>query len=234
MNFLEVKNLFFSYQDSLILEDISFALKKGEITALIGPNGSGKTTLVKNILGLLKPDKGEVFLAGTEVSQVINKIGYVPQKFDFDRQTPITLYEFLSLEKCGKSGHDCANIDFFLEKVSLADYKYQKISSLSGGQFQRAMIARALLHEKELLIFDEPSTGIDLAGEKTVYDLILAAVKEKQVTCLIISHDLNIVNNFMQKVICLNRKIICQGTPKKVINNKIMDQLYGLRAEHQH
>lgn len=232
MNLLEVKNLNFAYQDFLILEDISFVLQKGEIVALIGPNGSGKTTLVKNILGLLEPSSGEVLFAGRPISEIIDKIGYVPQKFDFDRQTPITLYEFLSLEKCGKKGHDCGNIDFFLDKVALTKYKHKKISSLSGGQFQRAMIARALLHEKELLIFDEPSAGIDLVGEKTVYDLILSANKERQVTCLIISHDLSVVNDLMQKVICLNRSIICQGSPKKVINQKIMDQLYGLGSHH--
>lgn len=234
MNIIELKKVNFNYGDLPILEDVSFSIKKGDMVALIGPNGSGKTTLVKNIIGLLKPKSGEILINGEKAIDNIDKIGYVPQRFEFDRNTPITLNEFLSLEKCGKDGHDCKNIDSYLDKVDLASYKNKRLSSLSGGQFQRAMIARALLHEKEILIFDEPSTGIDLAGEKTVYDLISLANKENKVTCLIVSHDLSVVSSFTKKVICINKKIICQGSPNKIINPKTLEELYGVKIGLYH
>lgn len=234
MNIIEVKNLNFSYDGLPILENISFSIKKGDIVALIGPNGSGKTTLIKNILGLLTPTSGKVLINNQNIKNQITKIAYVPQKFEFDRTTPITLNEFLSLEKCGKDSHSCKNIDTFLAKVDLTDYKYQRLSSLSGGQFQKAMIARALLHEKEILIFDEPSTGIDLGGEKTVYDLIATTNKENGVTCLMVSHDLNIVSNFTKQVICINKKMVCQGPPKKTITPKMLEELYGVKIGLYH
>jgi len=234
MNAIEIKKINFAYNDVPILENISFDIKKGDVVALIGPNGSGKTTLIKNILGLLKPDSGKILVNGKDPRSQITKIAYVPQRFDLDRKTPITLNEFLSLEKCGNNDHDCKNIDSFLDKVDLTDYKHQRLSSLSGGQFQRAMIARALLHEKEIFIFDEPSSGIDLGGEKTVYDLISATNKERKVTCLIVSHDLSVVSNFTKQVICINKKMVCQGPPKKIITPKILEELYGVKVGFYH
>ncbi|MBT3816960.1 MAG: metal ABC transporter ATP-binding protein [Candidatus Magasanikbacteria bacterium] len=227
MNAITVKHVSFSYDDLLILDDISFQITPGEIIAIIGPNGSGKTTLIKQILGLLSPDKGSITLFDKAPKKQRTKIGYVPQRFEFDRTTPITIYEFLKLEQCGNKHHAISKIDTFLELVGLNTHKHARLSSLSGGQFQRAMIARALLHEKKILIFDEPSTGIDIAGEKTIYDLIEKINKERDVTCIIVSHELNIVTKYAHRVICINKKLVCMGIPEQVITQDTLSSLYG-------
>jgi zinc transport system ATP-binding protein len=227
MAMIQVKNVSFRYDQSLILDHISFDIKKGDIVAIIGPNGSGKTTLVKNILGLLQPTEGEILIDGKKPKDIRHSIGYVPQRFEFDRSTPITLKEFLALETCTSKGHEIDNIDMYLEMVRLIKYKNERLSSLSGGQFQRAMIARSLLHEKNILIFDEPSTGIDIVGEKTIYDVIKKINKEQGVTCIIVSHELNIVTTYADNVICINNKLVCSGSPEKVITPKTLEKLFG-------
>ncbi|EKE06905.1 MAG: ABC transporter related protein, partial [uncultured bacterium] len=130
-------------------------------------------------------------------------------------------------EKCGKKGHDEKNIIEALREVGLEDIEQKQLGHLSGGQFQRVMIARALLHEKEILIFDEPSTGIDLAGEKTIYDLIKKINEDRGTTCLIVSHELNIVNKYTKKVICINKQMVCFGAPEIVITKETLEKLYG-------
>ena len=176
---ITVKNLTYKFDDFIALDNISFVIEKGDMAAIIGPNGSGKTTLLKNIIGVYEPFSGSVKIAGKHPRQVIKSIGYVPQKFEFDRDIPITVYEFMALEKCGKEKHSRVNITKALQDVGLKNIEKNKLGELSGGQFQRVMIARALLHEKEILIFDEPSTGIDIAGEQTIYDLIKEINRQK-------------------------------------------------------
>ncbi len=231
---IEVKNLTYKFNDFVALDNINFVIEQGDIIAIIGPNGSGKTTLLKNIIGVYKPTSGSVKIFGKQPHQIIKNIGYVPQKFEFDRDIPITVYEFMSLEKCGEVKHSCSNIHRALKEVGLNNLEKNKLGELSGGQFQRVMIAKALLHEKEILIFDEPSTGIDIVGEQTIYDLIKKINKEKGNTCLIVSHELNIVNKYANKVICLNKKMICSGTPETVITPKNLKQLYGIGAGLYH
>lgn len=225
--FIKVNSLSYKFNDFTALEDVSFEIAKGEIVAIIGPNGSGKTTLIKNIIGVLEPTAGSVIIDDKKPKEIRHKIGYVPQKFEFDKSIPISVYEFMGLEKCGKAGHSHKNITKVLSEVGLTGMNKKQLGSLSGGQFQRVMIARALLHEKEILIFDEPSTGIDIAGEKTIYDLIKKINEERGTTCLIVSHELNIVNKYTKKVICLNKKMICFGTPETVITKETLEKLYG-------
>ena len=167
-DFIQVDKLNCSFDNVKVLQDISFSVKKGEIVLIIGPNGSGKTTLLKNIIGLYKPDSGSVLIDSLAPKKVLKKIAYIPQRFDFDRNIPITVYEFMSLEKCGKKNHSCSNISQRLNDLGLSSFENRKLGDLSGGQFQRVMIARALLHEKEILILDEPSTGIDIGGGDTI------------------------------------------------------------------
>jgi len=229
-----VKNLTYKFDDFIALDNINFVIEQGAMTAIIGPNGSGKTTLLKNIIGIYEPTVGSVKIFDKQSNQVIKRIGYVPQKFEFDRDIPITVYEFMALEKCGEAKHNQTNIHRALREVGLNDIEKNKLGELSGGQFQRVMIAKALLHEKEILIFDEPSTGIDIVGEQTIYDLIKKINKERGTTCLIVSHELNIVNKYANKVICLNKKMICSGTPETVITPENLKQLYGIGAGLYH
>jgi len=222
---IHIENLTYAFGDYVALHDINFDIYAGDVVAVIGPNGSGKTTLLKNIIGLYPPTKGTVSVLGKSPKEVRTKIGYVPQKFDLDRKIPITVYEFMALERCGKASHNCNNISNALKQVDLRHAQNQKIGTLSGGQFQRMMIARALLHEKEILIFDEPSTGIDIKGEQTIYDLILSINKQYNTTCVIVSHELNIVSKYVHHVVCLNKQMICYGTPEKVITPYIGSSL---------
>lgn len=233
---ITVKNLSYKFGETEVLSEIDFSVARGEITAIIGPNGSGKTTLLKNILGLYEPSSGQVLINGRLPRKSVHKIGYVPQKFEFDRSIPVTVYEFMNLERCGEAGHSCGNIGRRLQEVGLDKFEHHQLGQLSGGQFQRVMIARALLHEKEFLIMDEPSTGIDIAGGQTIYDLIKEISRARKVTCLIVSHELNIVNKYADKVICLNKRMICVGTPESVINSHNLQELYGAdsRLYHHH
>ena len=233
-NFIEIKNLFYSFGDYKVLENISFVINKGDMIAIIGPNGSGKTTLLKNMIGLYQPQQGCVTIDGQAPKSVRKRIGYVPQKFSFDRDIPITVYEFMGLERCGDDSHSRKNIARALKEVGLKNIVNKQLGQLSGGQFQRVMIARALLHEKQILIFDEPSTGIDIVGEQTIYDLITKINKEKNTTCIIVSHELNIVNKYAQKIVCLNKKMICYGTPETVITAENLKKLYGVGAGLYH
>jgi ABC-type Mn2+/Zn2+ transport system ATPase subunit len=235
-NYIQVKNLNYKYKDYLVLDDVSFDIEKGCVAAIIGPNGSGKTTLLKNIIGLYEPDSGEVRIDGKKPRQMRERMAYVPQRFDFERSIPITILEFLRLYKCGHRRHKQANTDLVLKSVGLEGMKDHRLGELSGGQFQRVMIARALLHEKDILILDEPSTGIDLAGERTVYDLITEINRTRQATCLIVSHELNIVNKYAKMVICLNKKLCCFGPPESVITPENLKNLFGESAGlyHQH
>ncbi|PIT87758.1 MAG: ABC transporter ATP-binding protein [Candidatus Magasanikbacteria bacterium CG10_big_fil_rev_8_21_14_0_10_40_10] len=231
---ITVKNLTYKFGDYIALDNVNFVIEPGDMTAIIGPNGSGKTTLLKNIIGVYEPTAGSVKVLDKHPSRVIKNIGYVPQKFEFDRDIPISVYEYMALEKCEKENHSQINIHRALKEVGLNEVEKKKLGELSGGQFQRVMIAKALLHEKAILIFDEPSTGIDIAGEQTIYDLIKKINKEKGITCLIVSHELNIVNKYANKVICLNKKMICSGTPETVITPENLRHLYGIGAKLYH
>jgi zinc transport system ATP-binding protein len=124
-----------------------------------------------------------------------------------------------------------------LQEVGLPNIQTEQLGTLSGGQFQRVMVARALMHDKHILIFDEPSAGVDVAAEKTIYDLIVRLNKERGTTAIIISHELDIVFNYASDVICLNKRLVCHGAPKKVITQKVLEEMYGHLAgayHHQH
>lgn len=225
--YLKVNNLSYQIGEIEILKNISFSLSKGDILVIIGPNGSGKTTLLKAIIGAIKPTKGEVKIMGKNIKHFWGKIAYVPQKTDFDRLTPITVREFMSLENCGKKEHGTQNITDALDEVGLKGKEKKKLGVLSGGEFQRLMIARALLHEKEFLIFDEPAAGIDSAGEETIYSLISTLNKKRNTTSLIVSHELSVVSRYADNVLCLNKSLVCFGPPREAINTEVLNRLYG-------
>ncbi len=235
-NLIEVSEVSFRYGEQEILDQISFAIGKGEIVSMIGPNGSGKSTLLKIIIGLLPPGSGQVKIGGQKPDAAREQIAYVPQSFVFDRGLPLSVSEFMGLDDCGHRGHGRENIKKSLEEVGLLAHRHKRVGELSGGQFQRMMIARALLHEKSILAFDEPLSGIDIAGESTVYDLITKVNRERQATCIIVSHDLSVVNHYSSQVICINKSLCCHGRPSEVLDAKTIASLYGEPAGlyHQH
>lgn len=228
---LEVKNLAVKFDSETILKNVSFSVNKGEALAVIGPNGAGKTVLFRALAGLL-PYSGQICWADKI------KIGYSPQKFLADRSIPITVREFFSLKSkrfwfCPKKF--VSHLSHELELVGLEKSILAKpLGEISGGQLQRVLIAWAMLDHPDVLLFDEPTAGIDVGFEETIYNLLRKLQKERGTTVLLISHELNIVYKYADNVICLNKKMICHGPPGDVLNPQELASLYGEGGFYHH
>ena len=228
MPILELKGVKVERGGEIILQDISFILEKGETVAVIGPNGSGKTTLLRALIGAV-PFEGEIHLA-KELT-----IGYVPQKIDIERGLPLNCREFLSLGKSTKP-NSSFKPEEVLEMVHLpSSYLARGISTLSSGEFQRVLIAFALLHRPGLLLFDEPTANVDVAGQETIYDLLHRLQDTYHFAIVLVSHDLTVVYRYADKVLCLNREQLCFGIPAEVLTPQELARLYGQgRKFYQH
>ncbi len=235
MKALSVENLCVKLNNHHIIENITFSIDEGSIVAIIGPNGAGKTTLVKAILGLI-PCIGSISVFGIPVTgknHSVN-IGYVPQRLEFDRTFPLTVSELLGFTippmfslPFIKKFRGKAYIDSLLETVGAQDLTGRVIGNLSGGELQRVMIAKAIVNDPKILFLDEPASGVDIEGQERFYDLIKRLRKEKGLTVLLISHDLNIVYRFADNVLCLNRKLVCSGRPAETLTDEVIKSVYG-------
>ncbi len=213
---LSVSNLTITIDDHVLLDKVSFNVEKGTSLAIIGPNGAGKTLLFKAILGLIDY-QGEV----KWLEKV--KIGYVPQKVFVGKEIPLTVEEFMHLKE-----HSKKKIADSLKEVGKSQSILKtKLGSLSGGELQRVLIAFSLLGDPDILFFDEPTSGVDVAGEETVYALIHKLQKERGLTILFISHELEIVYKYATNVLCLNKEGICFGPPREAIDKESLEALYG-------
>jgi len=224
---LKVKNLKVELDNEKIIEDLSFEVKEGEILTILGPNGAGKTVLLKTLLGLL-PYKGEI-----EWQKEV-KIGYVPQRLPFIKDIPMSIEEFFKLK--GASREEMREI---LNSVGFEEsFLNKKIGELSSGQFQRILVAWAIVGNPQVLLFDEPTAGIDIGGEETIYTLLAKLKEKRNLTILLVTHDLSVVFKFSDYVICLNKCPICQGAPKEVLTPEILYKLYGQEVKfyehHRH
>ncbi len=228
---VDVKNLSVIIDGNEILKDISFSLKKGEALAIIGPNGAGKTVLFRALLGLIP-------YQGTVTWNKGARIAYVPQKFIVDRSVPITVLEFFLLQsKSFWFPHKkiISHLNHELQLVGLPESVLQKpISGLSGGQLQRVLIAWAMLNHPDVLLFDEPTSGIDAGSEETIYNVIHKLQDERGTTILLISHDLNVIYRYSQMVLCLNKEMRCLGAPLEVLNPQELAKLYGGGKYYHH
>jgi len=224
-NVLEVNNLAVTLDGREILKDISFALERGESLAIIGPNGSGKTVLLKTLLGFL-PYSGEMRWA-TGV-----RLGYVPQKIEADRHLPINFRNLL-LAKAGVMNLKKSAIDEVIKEIHLTqEILKTPVGVLSGGQFQKCLIAFALLGKPEVVLFDEPTASVDEVGEEQIYELIHRLEDDYGITPIVVSHDLSFVYRYAAKVLCLNRQGLCFGTPQEALTPKILHELYGRPFAH--
>ncbi|MFA5074706.1 MAG: metal ABC transporter ATP-binding protein [Candidatus Babeliales bacterium] len=213
---LEVQNLSVSFDQEKILSDLSFDVTKGEVLVILGPNGAGKTTLLKALLGLV-PYTGKVEWKN-------KKISYLPPQELFVRKDlpPLSIQDFFEFKNVSKS-----KIIEFLNLVGLdPSILTKQFNTLSTGQFQRMVIAWALIDEPSILLFDEPTSGIDLGGEETIYSLLHKFWKEKKLTILLVTHDLNIVWDHASNVLCLNKKKLCMGKPDKILSPEKLKELY--------
>ena len=203
-----------------IIDDVSLCLQAGEITTLIGPNGAGKTTLIKLLLGLTKPDKGNI------TRKPGLTIGYMPQRFELNKAIPLSVKRFLSLAH----NQNNTTIPSVLKEVGADHLLEKQIHNLSGGEFQRVCLARALINNPDLMILDEPVQGVDYSGESALYQLISRLRNQRGCGILMVSHDLHIVLGDSDKVICLDRHICCSGIPETVTKNKEYERLFGAEA----
>ena len=220
---LKVKNLSVQLGGEKILENVSFEVKEGEVLTLLGPNGAGKTVLLKTLLGIF-PYKGEI------IWKKGIKIGYVPQRLAFIKNVPMTVEEFFKLKDVSKK--ETENI---LKKIGLSEVLEKEVGKLSSGQFQRILIGWALSKDPQVLLFDEPMTGIDIKGEESIYSLLGKLKKERNLTLLLVTHDLSVVYKFSDYVICLNRYPICQGKPREILTPEGLEKLYGQEVKfYQH
>lgn len=203
-----------------LVENVDFSISRGEIVTLIGPNGSGKSTTAKMVTGVLKPDVGSV------VRQAGLRVSYVPQKLGIDWTLPLSVKRLMTLT----SRHDGAEIMAALAAVGIAHLANDEVQHLSGGEFQRALLARAMIRKPDLLVLDEPVQGVDFSGEVALYDLIKQIRDDTRCGILLISHDLHVVMAETDTVICLNGHVCCRGTPASVARSPEYLKLFGARA----
>ncbi len=225
---LEVKHLSVTFGRDRVLRDLSFSVDAGKTLAIIGPNGAGKTVLFRAIIGAL-PHEGEVVWAPN------TRIGYVPQKLDIERDLPLTGFDFLKA-KAHVTQDAPEEIARVLQAVSLdADVAARPIGTLSGGQFQRLLVAFALMGRPTVLMFDEPTAGVDQPGEASIYALFRDLQRAHGFALLLISHELNLVYRYADTVLCLTRAEACFGPPIEVLTTERLQQMYGAQVKfHDH
>lgn len=223
---IEIESLSFGYKRELVLENISFRVKERDFFAIIGPNGGGKSTLLKLIVGLLTPQEGKISIFGESVSKVISKIGYVPQNTDINIKFPIRAIEVVMLNSSkrvlfGYSKEELTLAKEVLAKVGIKKEANSKIENLSGGQRQRVMIARALFNSPEILILDEPTSNIDVDGQRDIYNLLKEL--NKKLTIVVVSHDISILLEYANEVAYINKRVSLHNLNKLERNFSIQN-----------
>ncbi len=222
---LSVSNLKVEINNQKILEDLSFEVKKNQTVAIIGPNGAGKSVLFRALLGLI-PFSGEIKW------QPGIKIGYVPQRLAIEKELPLTVEEFLSLKEKYELERTKALSLVGLDKEK--GFLRKKLGILSGGQLQRVLIAFALLGNPDVLLFDEPTSGIDVSGEETIYSLLHKLQEKQKFTLILISHELQIVYRYADSVMCLNKEKICFGPPQEALDKESLQKVFGSETGFYH
>ena len=227
---VKLKNVGYHQNDKWLVKGVSLEVEKGKIVTLIGPNGSGKSTTAKIALGIYKKIDGEV-------EKYTNKIGYVPQKVSIDWTLPLRVRDFMVLTESIKE----EAIDEALSLTGVVHLKHKNLGNLSGGEFQRVLLARAISKKPDLLVLDEPVQGVDFTGEIALYELIKKISEELNCGILLISHDLHTVMSATDHVVCLNGHVCCSGSPSDVAKNNEYKALFGEQAaqtlsiyEHKH
>jgi len=227
---IEIRDVDFSYDGHLVLENVSLSVEEGDFLGVIGPNGSGKTTLLKIILGLLRPLKGTIRILGKPPEHERGRIGYVPQQADLDQNFPISVMDVVLIGRLGRSStvwkygkDDYCAAETAMDRLKILDIRHRLFGTLSGGQRQRALIARALAGDPALLILDEPTVSVDGRVERDIYDL-LRTLNEKA-TIMLVSHDLGFVSHYVNRVACVNKRLACH--PIKEITKEIIEDFYS-------
>ncbi|MBW1668722.1 MAG: ABC transporter ATP-binding protein [Deltaproteobacteria bacterium] len=226
---IEFKNVYFSYGKTEVLKEVTFALEQGDFLGIIGPNGGGKTTLLKLMLGLLRPDKGQILVLGEEPLKARHKVGYVPQSMDFNLGFPISAMEVVLMGRLGASRigrryseEDKQKARRALERVGMWEYRHMPVGSLSGGQRQKVFIARALATEPKILFLDEPTASVDPDFQTDLYDFLKELNAEA--TIVVITHDIGVVSSYMKSIACVNKHLIFHEAGK--ITQEMLEMAY--------
>lgn len=235
---IDIQALSFSYGSLSTLSDIDLQVAEGEFLGIVGPNAGGKSTLLKLILGLLQPQSGDVRVLERSPASASRLLGYVPQYPSFPRDFPITVEQVVQLGRLGQrrrdncwqglwptrvSRADHAAVRSALAEVEAEDLAKRQIGSLSGGQLQRVLLARALVGEPRILILDEPTANIDQRLEGEIFDL-LKAINERM-TILVVSHDVAFISQYVSRVACVNQTLVCHQTD--AVDGTVIQELYG-------
>ncbi|MDY7019930.1 MAG: metal ABC transporter ATP-binding protein [Cyanobacteriota bacterium] len=251
---VEIDNLTVYRGNQVAVDRVSFQLFSGTNTAIIGPNGAGKTTLIKAILGLIPAESGQIRIFGRPLNQLgkrWEKVGYIPQKFSFDRYFPLTVEELVSLALPNSGFWRLATpvtlprqsrdrkilAQKALVQVNLESQSSQRIGTLSGGELKRVLLAYCLAVPRQLIVLDEALAEVDATGEVEFANLLNQLQREQGFAILQISHDLDLVSQYCDRVLCLNRKIICQGSPRETLSTDNLKSIYGsnqVRYLHSH
>ena len=217
MNLISIKNLCVSYCAKSVLHGVDLKIDAGEVVTIVGPNGSGKTSLLRSIIGAKTPQRGTIALKPGI------KIGYVPQRLNFDYSLPMTVERFMKLSN-NINKRECLDA---LEKSGVPDIFKSQVTQLSGGQFQRVLLARAIINKPDILLLDEATQGLDQPGSALFYKQIEEVRRDTKCAVLMISHDLHVVMSTSDRVICLNGHVCCSGTPANVASDPEYKAMFG-------
>jgi len=228
---ITIRNVFASYESTTVLEDINLVVEELDFIGLIGPNGGGKTTLIKVLLGLIKPEQGEVKILDRSVKEGRKYLGYVPQLLEFDRQFPIRVEEVVLMGRLGKrpllqryNAKDEEIVTRSLAQVGLLELRSRAIGQLSGGERQRVYLARALASEPRILLLDEPTANLDAQVQNNIYELLKEL--NQFMTIILISHDLSAVSTYVKTIGCLNRRLLYHDD--RLITSDMIEKTYRL------
>ena len=234
---IEIKELNFSFEKLTILENINMTIEQGDFAGLVGPNGGGKTSLLKLILGLYKPQSGQISILGESIKTQRKLIGYVPQYANFNNDFPISVMDTVLQGRLGVSNcfgfystKDKEIAIKVMQETEIIRLAQRSIQSLSGGQMQRVLVARALASQPEILLLDEPTANIDQRAEKDIFDLFKTI--NERMSILIISHDIAFVSDYINKVFCLNKTLVCHNSSP--VTSETIHSLYGDHVSEVH
>ena len=231
---VEVRDVTFGYGREVVLDHVSLAIEPRDFLAVIGPNGGGKTTLLKAILGLVRPWSGEVVFHLSSGSGPRGRLGYVPQFSTFDRDFPLRIADMVLMGRLGRrsvlrpySREDRTAADQAIERLGLAGVARAHASEVSGGQLQRALIARALVSEPEILFLDEPTASIDAESRETLRELLEDL--NRTIPIVVVTHDVTSLAPMVRRIACINRKLFYHGGPE--LSLEVMEEVYGCPVE---